>query len=73
MYRTLLPPKARIFVVLTLFVLARLTNAQSPLEMVEAMGLDTAKYGRVTAHFAVEDRDRAEQLALLADFILLHE
>lgn len=67
MCRTLLSPKARIFVALTLFVLARLANAQSRIEMVEAMGLDTAKYGRVTAHFAVEDKDRAEQLALLAD------
>jgi imidazolonepropionase-like amidohydrolase len=39
----------------------------SPLERVEALGLDTAHVGRVTAYFAPADRDRAVELAALAE------
>ncbi len=42
-------------------------QAQSPLERVEALGLDTMKVGRVTAYFAPADRERAEQLAMLSE------
>ena len=52
-----------------LFVCAPTASAQdqSPRARLEALGLDTARVGRVTAHFASTDRDRAVELALLAD------
>lgn len=39
----------------------------SPLTRVEALGLDTARVGRVTAYFAPADRERALELAALAE------
>ena len=39
----------------------------SPLARVEALGLDTARVGRVTAYFAPADRERAVELATLAE------
>lgn len=39
----------------------------SPLARVEALRLDTARVGRVTAHFAPADRDYASQLAALSE------
>jgi hypothetical protein len=39
----------------------------SPLARVEALGLDTAHVGRVTVYFAPADRDRATELAALAE------
>jgi ribosomal protein S18 acetylase RimI-like enzyme len=39
----------------------------APLARVEALGLDTARVGRVTVHFAPADRERAAELAALAE------
>lgn len=39
----------------------------SPLSRVEALGLDTARVGRVTAYFAPPDRERAVELATLSE------
>lgn len=39
----------------------------SPLERVEALDLDTARVGRVTAYFATDDRERAVELAALSE------
>ncbi len=39
----------------------------SPLERVEALGLDTVRVGRVTAYFAPSDREHAERLAALSE------
>lgn len=44
----------------------------TPLARVKALGLDTAQIGRVTAHFASTDRDRAVELATLAEAAAAH-
>jgi uncharacterized protein (TIGR02246 family) len=44
----------------------------SPLARVEALGLDTARVGRVTVYFAPADRGRALELATLAEGAAAH-
>lgn len=58
-------------VVTACVVFASPVHAQekSSLARVEAFGLDTATVGRVITYFAPGDRDRAEQLASLAEQI----
>lgn len=41
--------------------------SDTPLSVVESLGLERAKVGRVTVHFAPRDRERALQLATLVD------
>lgn len=54
---------------LTLFGAVPSAHAQdlSPLARVEALGLETVRVGRVTAYFAPADRERALELAGLAE------
>lgn len=53
------------------FVSAPSVRAQdpSPLTRVEALGLDTARIGRVTVYFAPADRERAVELAALSEAV----
>ncbi len=44
----------------------------TPLARVKALGLDTAQIGRVTAYFAPTDRERAVELATLAEAAAVH-
>lgn len=44
----------------------------TPLERVEALGLETKEIGRVTAYFAPADRDRAVELTTLAEAAAAH-
>ena len=55
-------------VLLAGLVLAGTAHAQapSPLARVQALGLETARIGRVEVYFAPGDRERAEQLAALS-------
>ncbi len=70
MYRVI-SPTCLALIVLPLTILGSSVSAQaqqaSPLERVEALGLDTADVGRVTAYFEPADRDRAVELATLSD------
>ena len=52
---------------LTAFSAAPRAEDASPLARVEAFRLETAKVGRVTAHFASTDREYAHQLATLTE------
>jgi hypothetical protein len=60
---------ARMCVIAAWMVAAPAVQAQepSPLARVDALALDTARVGRVTAHFAPGDGQRAAQLAELAE------
>jgi manganese oxidase len=60
---------ARTGVIAACMVVAPAVHAQepSPLARVEALGFDTATVGRVTAHFAPGDRQRATHLAVPAE------
>ena len=64
---TLLRVPAVIMVLAGLFTTAAHAQDLSPLARVEALGLDTVKIGRVTAHFAPADRAYAHQLAALSE------
>ena len=58
-----------IMLVIAGFSFAPPTHAQdsSPLARVEALDLDTARVGRVTAYFKTTDRERAVELATLSE------
>lgn len=59
---------------LLLFMTAQSLHAQdsTSLTRVEALGLDTERIGSVTAYFAPADRERALELATLADAAAAH-
>lgn len=68
---TLLPKAAKAAIIFLLyglcFIPAVHAKESSPLARVEALGLDTVQVGRVTTYFAPADRERAVEVATLAE------